>query len=178
MKAVKYILIVFVSILLLMFVSALFVSKKYKVARSITINKPKTEIFNYIKYLKNQDEYSKWAKMDANMRKVYSGKDATAGFKSAWSSDNSDVGKGEQEIVKITDGQQVDYKIRFEEPMKDVASSFMRTDSIAADKTLVKWEISGNMTYPLNLMGLIMDKMIGGDIEIGLSNLKKIQESN
>ena len=86
------------------------------------------------------------------------------------------VGLLEQEIVKITEGQQVDYEIRFEKPMKDIAKSFMRTDSIAPDQTLVKWQISGHMNYPFNIIGLFMDKMIGGDLETGLQNLKKIKE--
>ena len=157
-------------------ITALFLKKNYLVERSITINKPKSEIFNYVKYLKNQNEYSKWASMDTGMSKAFTGTDATLGFISAWDSKNEDVGKGEQEIIKITDGHQIDYEIRFEKPMKDVASSFMRTDSIAPNKTLVNWQISGHMNYPWNLMGLFMDKIIGGDLETGLLNLKKLKE--
>ncbi len=177
MKIIKKILFVLAAIVAILLIAALFVSKEYKVERSITINKPKTEIFNYIKYLKNQNAYSKWAKMDTGMRKVFMGTDATPGFISAWSSDNKKVGKGEQEIKKITDGEQVDYEIRFEKPMKDIANSFMRTDSINIEKTMVKWQISGHMPYPSNLMGLFMDKLIGGDLQTGLENLKKLQEA-
>ncbi|MFN0081441.1 MAG: SRPBCC family protein [Ferruginibacter sp.] len=177
MKIIKKILIGLATVVLLLLILALFVSKDYKVERSITINKPKTEIFNYIKYLKNQNEYSKWARMDTGMRKVFMGTDATPGFISAWRSSNKDVGMGEQEIKKIIDGQQVDYEIRFEKPMKDVATSFMRTDSIGANETVVKWQIAGHMTYPGNLMGLVMDKLIGGDLQTGLENLKKLQEA-
>ena len=163
-------------IILIALIAALFLNKEYVVQKSITVNKPKTEIFNYIKYLKNQNEYSKWAKMDTGMHKIFTGNDATPGFISAWDSKNEDVGKGEQEIVKITEGQQVDYEIRFEKPMKDVANSFMRTDSIDTNKTLVTWQISGHMDYPFNIMGMFMDKMIGGDLETGLNNLKKMKE--
>lgn len=162
--------------ILIFLITAAFLKKEYVVEKSITINKPKSDIFNYIKYLKNQNEYSKWAKMDTGMKKVFTGTDATPGFVSAWESNNDKVGKGEQEIVKITEGEQVNYEIRFEKPMKDVAQSFMRTDSIAPDKTLVKWQISGHMPYPTNIMGLFMDKMIGGDLDEGLQNLKKMRE--
>lgn len=60
--------------------------------------------------------------------------------------------------------------------MENVANSYMSTDSIAPDKTLVKWQISGHMIYTLNIMGLFMDKMIGGDLQTGLENLKKLKE--
>lgn len=51
-------------------------------------------MFDYVKYLKNQNEYSKWAGMDSAMTKTFSGTDATPGFISAWKSNNQNVGKG------------------------------------------------------------------------------------
>ena len=176
MKIILRILKIISVIILILLIAAAFLKKDYVVVKSITINKNRTAIFNYIKYLKNQNQYSKWAKMDTGMRKTFTGTDGTPGFISAWNSHNKDVGKGEQEIMKITEGEQVDYEIRFEKPMKDVAKSFMRTDSIAPSKTVVKWQISGHMIYPLNIMGLFMDKMIGGDLNTGLQNLKSLQE--
>ena len=87
-------------LILLCLITASFLKKEYVVEKSITINKPETAIFNYLNYLKNQNEYSKWAKMDTFMKKVFTGTHATPGFISAWESDYDDVGKGEQEIVK------------------------------------------------------------------------------
>ncbi len=176
MRIIKKILIVLAVFIAILLVAALFISKDYAVEKSITINRPKTEVFNYVKYLKNQNEYSKWASMDPAMTKTFTGTDATPGFISAWESTKKDVGKGAQEIKKITEGQRIDYEIRFEKPSKDVANSYMSTDSVATDKTLVKWQINGRMPYPTNIMGLFMDKMIGGDLETGLENLKKLQE--
>ena len=43
-----------VAVLILLFlITASFLKKEYVVEKSITINKPKTAIFNYIRYLKN-----------------------------------------------------------------------------------------------------------------------------
>ena len=61
---------------------------------------PRQPFLNYINYLKYQNKYSKWAKMDTSLKKVFTGTHATPGFISAWESDDDDVGKGEQEIVK------------------------------------------------------------------------------
>ena len=176
MQRVKKILIVLGAIIAVLLIVALFVNKEYAVEKSIIINKPKSEVFNYVKYLKNQNEYSKWASMDPAMTKTFTGTDATPGFIAAWESKNEKVGKGAQEIKKITEGQRIDYELHFEKPMKDVANSYMSTDSIGPDKTLVKWQINGVMPYPANLMGLFMDKMIGGDLDTGLENLKKLME--
>lgn len=54
----------------------------------------------------------------------------------------------------------------------------MATESSGAAETLVKWGISSSMKYPANIMLLFMnmEKMIGNDLETGLSNLKTILE--
>jgi uncharacterized membrane protein len=175
MRIIKTILKIIVALVVILLVAALFMSKDYTVEKSITINKPKTEVFNYIRSLKNQDNFSKWASMDPTMKKSSKGIDETVGFTTMWEG-NSDVGKGEQEIKKIDEGKRIDFELRFEKPMKDVAQAYMTTDSVAANQTLVKWGINGHMPYPTNIMGLIMNKMLGGDFEVGLANLKALQE--
>jgi len=174
MRIIKRILLGIVALVALALIVALFVKKDYKIEREVNIGAPKTEVFNYIKYLKNQKEFSKWEKMDPAMKQTYTGVDGTVGFISAWDSEKSDVGKGEQEIKKITEGQRLDMEIRFKKPFASVAQAYLSTDSIGENHTKVKWGFNGHMPYPMNLMQLFMnmDKMIGGDLEIGLNNLK------
>ena len=172
--ALTIILIVVAIIIILPLVTALFIKKNYAVQREITINKPKMKVFDYIRYLKNQDNFSKWAKMDPNMKKSYSGTDGTIGFISAWDSNDKNVGKGEQEIKKISDGARIDYEIRFIKPFRSTSFAYMTTDSETENQTKVKWGFSGNMKYPMNLMLVFMnmEKMIGNDLVTGLTNLK------
>lgn len=178
MKIVKKILLVIAIIIGLALITALFVKKDMNAEREVTINKPKQDVFNYVKYLKNQEAYSKWEKMDPAMKKEYRGTDGAVGFVSAWDSDKKDVGKGEQEIKKIADGERVDFEIRFIKPFASTATSAITTQAVSANETKVKWEFHGNMNYPFNLMGLFMnmDKMIGDDLQTGLANLKPVLE--
>jgi hypothetical protein len=178
MKVIKKIGLVLLAIIAIALILALFIKKDYIVSREVVINKPKQDVFNYIKFLKNQDTYSKWAAMDVDMVKTYSGTDGTVGFVSAWDSKKDSVGKGEQTIKKITEGESVDYLLHFIKPYDDVADATMATTSVAENQTKVTWAIKGKMPYPMNLMQLFMnmDKMIGGDLAIGLANLKIILE--
>lgn len=180
MKILKKILIVVVIIIAIPLVIALFVQKDYAVEREISIEKSTSEVFNYVKYLKNQDNYSKWATMDPNMEKSYNGIDGTVGFISAWKSDNEDVGVGEQEIKKIIEGERIEFELRFKEPFESTSPAYMTTDYVSENQTKVKWGFSGHMNYPMNLMFLFMDfeKMIGEDLDTGLKNLKKEMELN
>lgn len=178
MRILKKILIGLGIIIAIPLIIALFVKKDFAAEREVVINKPKDEVFAYIKSLKNQDNFSKWASMDPNMKKTYTGTDGTVGFISAWESDNDDVGAGEQEIKKIVEGERIDYELRFKEPFPSVSPAYMSTETVGEGQTKVKWGFSGSMNYPMNIMMLFMDmeKMIGDDFSQGLGTLKGILE--
>ena len=174
MKILKGILVFIVGFVALLLILALFLKKEYGVQREITINKPKLEVFDYLKTLKNQDNFSVWAMRDPKMKKEFRGTDGTIGFVSAWDSEVKDVGKGEQEIKKITEGERIDFEIRFFKPFETTDNAYMSTDSISENQTKVTWGFNGKMKYPMNLMLLAMnmDEMLDKDLQSGLNNLK------
>ena len=81
---------------------------------------------------------------------------------------------GEQEIIKITEGKRIDFKLRFFKPFEATEPAFMTTDSISDNQTKVTWGFNGKMNYSMNIMFLFMDfeQMIGDDLQLGLTNLK------
>lgn len=178
MKILKTILFGIVGLVGLLLITALFVKKDYAVEREIIINKPKQEVYDYIRLLKNQNNFSKWASLDPAMKTSFKGTDGTVGFISSWESKNDNVGAGEQEITKIAEGERIDYALRFKVPFESNCDAYMITEDAGNNTTKVKWGFSGKYDYPMNIMNLLMDmeKAIGGDFELGLSNLKKIME--
>lgn len=178
MKLLKNLLLavgLFVAVLLLV---ALFLKKDYNVVREVIINKPVNEVFEFAKYLKNQDKYSKWETMDENSKKSYSGTDGTVGFIAGWESENPDVGTGEQEITKIIENERLELELRFIKPFKSVSTAYMTTEMVGENATKVTWGFDGKMNYPMNLMLLFfnMEKMIGDDLQFGLDKMKGILE--
>ncbi|MFC0182462.1 hypothetical protein ACFFJX_07785 [Pseudarcicella hirudinis] len=100
MKILKKILILLAVFIVLLLVLGLFTRKSYSVEREITINKPKQEVFDFVKFIKNQNTFNKWVLLDPKMRKDYRGTDGTVGFVYAWDSDNKDVGKVNSRLPK------------------------------------------------------------------------------
>lgn len=180
MKILKIVLYSLLGVIALLLTTAIFVKKEYKVTREITIAKPRQVVFDYVKLLANQNNYSVWATADPNMKKEFRGTDGTIGFVSAWDSPVENVGKGEQEIIGITDGERIDYELRFMEPMESKDHAYMTTTALSDESTKIVWGFDGAMPYPMNLMLLAMDMdaMLGKDLEQGLANLKKIMEQN
>ncbi|MFG4003237.1 SRPBCC family protein [Flavobacterium aquidurense] len=174
MGIIKKILIILILIIAIVLTAAYFMPKNYAVEREITINKPVDSVFNYVKSLKNQNEFSVWANIDPKIKTTYTGTDGSVGSKSAWESDVKEVGVGEQEITKITEGKRIDFALRFKKPMEDTAVGFMSTETVEGNQTKVKWGINGVIPYPMNIMMpmMKMDQMIGNDLQKGLENLK------
>lgn len=175
MKILKRIVLILIIIIAIPLVIALFVKKEYTVEREIIINKPQREVFDYVRFLKNQDNYNKWTRMDPNMKKDFRGTDGTVGFVYAWDG-NSDAGQGEQEIKDIRDGVSVDVELRFKRPFESTASAPFVTSALAPGQTSLKWGMKGKNPYPLNFMNLFMDKILGKDLESSLDILKLILE--
>lgn len=174
----KKLLYIVLGIIALFFILALILPKDYEVTRSVEINQPKEVVFNYLKMLKNQDEFATWVQKDPNTKKSYRGVDGTVGFVSRWESDHEEVGVGEQEIIKIQDGQRIDYELRFEVPWESVSPAWLSTVSINPQTTKVEWGFAGHMPIPMNMMLLFMDmdETLGNDLQNGLNNLKNILE--
>jgi hypothetical protein len=179
MKILRIILIVIVVVIAIPLVIALFVNRDYGVERTVVIDRPVQEVFDFVKLLRNQDLYSKWAEMDPNMEQSFSGTDGTVGFISAWKG-NENVGEGEQEITGITEGYRINTQLRFIKPFKSQSDAYMVTESQGDNQTLVTWGFSGRMNYPLNLFFLIMDmdESIGADYDYGLQKLKDLLEAD
>ena len=156
-------------------VIALFVDNDYNVENQILIQQPKEDVFTYVKSIQNQDKFSNWANIDPNIKKSYSGTDRSASFVSAWESDHPEVGKGEQEIIKITEGQRIDFEFRFFEPFAGVYTGYMITEAVSAAETKVRWGFDGRMDYSFNLMLLTssFQNTMKKDFGIGLQNLKE-----
>lgn len=169
------IITIIIVVIVLPLVIALFVPKEYNIERTIIINAPKHKVFDYLKYLKHQEEYSKWTMADPKQKITTTGIDGTVGFISTWDSAKKS-GAGAQEITGIVDGERITCELRFIRPFKSVGNTWLNTEAFTDHSTKVAWGMSGKMAYPLNLMTAVMSGALKKDIDISLNNLKMILE--
>ena len=171
-------LYILAGLVLLILILAVIAPKTYNVSRSIEINQPKSTVFTYLKYFKNQDEWYPWGKRDPNMERKLTGTDGAVGATNYWNG-NKEVGEGEQEITKITDGERIDSQLRFLKPFKSTSDAYFITEEIDTNTTKVIWGFAGKNKFPVSIMMLFMnmDKAIGKDFEEGLASLKEILEN-
>ncbi|MCK0159880.1 SRPBCC family protein [Allomuricauda sp. F6463D] len=166
------------ALVLLLIILAIIAPKNYDVSRSIEIAKSKNVVFDYLKSLKNQDEWSPWGKRDPNMQKKFTGTDGEVGAINYWKG-NKEVGEGEQEITKIIADERIESELRFLKPFKSTSNAYLSIKEVENNRTKVVWGFSGKNKFPMSIMMLFMnmDKAVGKDFEEGLASLKEILEN-
>ena len=173
------VLYVLACIIVVIIILAIIAPKSYDVSRKIIVAKPVPVVFEYLKYLKNQDNWSPWGKRDPNMKKEFEGDDGEIGAISKWEG-NKDVGSGEQEIKRIVENEVIESELRFLKPWKSQSDAYLKVNEAGAGETEITWGFSGNNKFPFSIMMLFMnmDKAVGKDFEEGLASLKDILENN
>jgi hypothetical protein len=156
---------------------ALITKREMSLSSEVIINRSQADVFAYIKHIKNQEYYSKWVMADPNSKITYTGVDGTVGFKAAWNSEMKNVGVGEQEITKITDGIGYDAILRFEKPFKGISHANARTEALSANQTKVITTFSSTTPFPMNAISTMMKGMLLKDMNENSANLKKVLEA-
>lgn len=175
MNIIITILLVLAGIIALLLLIALFMKREHRVNREIIINAPLQKVFDYLKLLKNQDEFNKHAMAAPDRKREFKGTDGTVGYIYSWSGDKN-AGVGEKEIKNIVDGKRIETEIRFVKPMRTTASIIMETASLSDNQTKVYWSNAGTLNYPINIMIPMMEKHVAKDMDGSLSILKNILE--
>ena len=150
----------------------------FRLERSIDIKAPPEKIFSLIDNFKNWAAWSPWEKLDPALKRTYSGPESGKGAAYAWEG-NNDVGAGRMEIVESSPSSKVGIKLDFTRPFE----AHNRTEFTLApsgDTTKVTWAMSGPNPFFARLIQIFMsmDKMVGGDFERGLANMKAQAEKS
>jgi hypothetical protein len=175
MKVLRIVLLVIAIIIVIPLLIAIFVKSDYRIERSVVINKPVEDVFEYVSHVKNQKYYNVWVQADPNLKQEFEGVDGTIGFINKWNG-NDKAGQGEQEIVNLIHNEQVDLRIKFIRPFESTMNGSTFTKSMPSGNTKVTSAVYGVSKYPMNFMNLFMDGMLGKDMDTNLNNLKTVLE--
>lgn len=162
---------------IILFVS-LFMEQDYSTKGKIIINKPVAEVFEYVRMLRNQCEFSYlWRTVDDAthiIKECYGGVDGEVGF--WWETKIPNFGIVEKEITYISENQRMDYTIQFN-TLEIVAHAYFITRSVSENQTELVWKIAGRVDYPKNILLWFIDLDAFDEItEEELITLKEILE--
>jgi uncharacterized protein YndB with AHSA1/START domain len=152
--------------------------KSFHLSRETTIAAPAERIHALINDFHEWRSWSPWEGLDPNMERAYDGPSSGLGAVYAWKG-NSKAGEGRMEIID-SQPQQVGVDLLFAAPMKaHNRVDFTLTPVDGGQRTHVEWAMTGPQNLVMRLMSKVwsMEKMIGPDLERGLSQLKQVAES-
>jgi hypothetical protein len=148
----------------------------FRVERSATMNAPPPVVFNQVNDFHKWDTWSPWAKLDPNMKTNFEGAPAGNGAVYSWTG-NSDVGEGRMTITDSKPAELIKIKLDFIKPFA-ASSDTVFSFKPQGNQTAVTWTMDGDNNFIGKAFCLFMnmDKMVGGDFEKGLAQMKTTAE--
>jgi uncharacterized protein YndB with AHSA1/START domain len=173
----KIILIVVVVIIVAVLILAATRPDTFRLERRTSIKAPPEKVFALINDFHNWPAWSPWEKMDPALKRTYSGAPNGKGAVYAWEG-NSKVGSGSMEITDTSPPGRIVIRLDFMKPFEahNVAEFILVP---TGDSTELTWAMHGPLPYLAKIMHLFfsMDRMVGGQFEEGLANLKANAEA-
>jgi uncharacterized protein YndB with AHSA1/START domain len=152
-------------------------SNEFRVERAATIKAPPERVYALINDLRGWTAWSPWEKLDAAMKRNFSGAATGRGAVYEWEG-NGKAGAGRMEITETAPAARIKIKLDFLRPFEghNVAEFTLDHTGAATDVT---WAMHGPQSFVCKVMGLFMsmDRMIGRQFETGLANLKALAEA-
>jgi effector-binding domain-containing protein len=176
MKALKYLLYFLLGVAALIGGLGLFAKNTYHIERSITIDAPKSLVYDQVRLFKNFHEWSPWSKLDPDMKLSFTGNDGTVGATYSWNG-NKNVGEGTQ-TMKAVAADRLDLQLDFKKPFESTVPVFFNVTGDET-KTKVTWGFDPHFPFPINIWAMFtdVDKAMGADYARGLGYLKRRCES-
>jgi uncharacterized protein YndB with AHSA1/START domain len=171
----------FLLVLLILVVAVLgFIATRpntFHIERSATIAASSDSVFAKIADFHQWASWSPWEKLDPQMTKSYEGAASGVGASYHWTG-NDQVGEGRMTITEADPGHRVGIKLEFLKPWQATNNCTFALASEASG-TRVTWTMDGNNNFMAKAMSTFMnmDRMVGGDFEKGLANLKTLTEA-
>jgi uncharacterized protein YndB with AHSA1/START domain len=167
--AVAVVIVVFVIVVALQ-------PANFRVTRSTTINAPAATVFAQVNDFYKWDAWSPWAKLDPAMKQTHEGSPEGTGAIYSWVG-NKDVGEGRMTLTESKPNELIRIKLEFIKPFAAVNTTEF-TFKPEGNQTSVTWDMTGEKNFMSKAFCLFMsmDKMVGGDFEKGLAQLKTIAE--
>lgn len=151
-------------------------NETFRLERSRTIDAPPEAVFPLVDDFRRWADWSPWEKLDADLKRTYSGAPRGVGAVYAW--EGKKAGSGRMEIATSEPAMRIVIKLDF---IKPFAAHNTAEFTFARDGqgTKVTWAMTGPVTLMSKIMGLFFstEKLVGPQFEEGLANMKRVAES-
>ena len=174
---IKKLLIVLALIVVVLAIVIAIQPADFRITRTTTIAAPPAAVFAQVNDFHRWEAWSPWARLDPAMKTTYEGPAQGSGSIYTWMG-NNEVGQGKMTITESHPTDLIRIKLEFLKPIAATNTTEF-TFQPEGSQTLVNWTMTGANNFMGKAFNLFMnmDKMVGGDFEKGLGQLKAVVES-
>ncbi|WP_162009706.1 SRPBCC family protein [Methylocystis heyeri] len=149
----------------------------FSISRNSIIDAPAADVFESIGDFHKWEEWSPWAKLDPNAKRIFDGVPGVVGSSFEWAG-NAKLGAGRMTLLESVRDEMLRMRLTLKRPIKATTLVTFALSPEGAGTRLV-WSMSGKHDIFGKLFALFVDpdKFCGKDFERGLANLKKLVET-
>jgi hypothetical protein len=172
----KTILIAIAVIIIVFLIVVAMQPADFRVTRSATMSAASSTVFAQVNDFHKWEAWSPWEKLDPALKRTYEGPPAGTGAIYRWTG-NKKVGEGNMTITESRLNELVRIRLEFIKPFASLCTTDFSFKP-EGNGTGVTWSMAGTNNFMAKAMCLFMnmDKMVGGDFEKGLAQMKSLVE--
>jgi len=172
----KKILIVIALVIAVLAIIIALQPAEFRVERSATISAPPPAVFAQVNDFHKWEAWNPWGKIDPTMKQTYEGAPTGTSAIYTWAG-NKEVGEGRMTITESRPNDLIRVKLEFYKPFTATNTAEF-TFKPEGNQTLVTWSMFGDKNFMAKAIHLFMnmDKMIGGQFEKGLADMRSVVE--
>ena len=173
----KKILIALLAIIAIFLIVVALQPSEFHVERTATMAAPPATVFDQVNDFHKWDAWSPWAKLDPNAKITFEGPPSGTGTIMTWAG-NNEVGEGRMTLTESRPNDLIRIRLDFLKPFRGTSLAEF-TFKPEGDRTVVTWSMTGQNNFMAKAVHLFMDmdKMIGGNFEKGLAQMKAVVEA-
>jgi hypothetical protein len=151
---------------------------EFRIERTTVIAAPASAVFAQVNDFHRWGAWNPWGKLDPDMKQTYEGARSGVGAAYTWTG-NRHVGEGRMTITESRPNELIRVRLEFLKPFANTATAEFTLRPQGSD-TAVTWSMTGTNNFMAKAFHLVMnmDRMIGGQFDKGLADMKAAVESS
>lgn len=165
----------FLGIVTVLLLVGLFLPRSYRVDRRVEIQAPAAKVYENLSSLRKWPDWTVWnAQRDPSVQFSFESPDSGVGAVYRW--EGKTLGRGHLKLTRAEAAKGVSYELEINDgEMRGQGTLSME---LVGQGVRVVWAAEGDLgKSPINrYVGLFMDRILGGELEASLANLKRQSE--
>lgn len=168
-------LFIFAALILAPLIVAFLMPGSYRIEKTIIVKQAPETVVQLVGDFHQHSLWNPWLQVDKSAETDIKGSPLTKGHVLEWT--GKKIGKGTLSITSVSD-RHLQFEQRYQKPLASVAQDHWVFEPWGDSEVKITWQKNGSLPWPIaRLMGPIISRNLGHQLEKGLANLKEISET-